>query len=491
MAFVEHSGKQVVPLWINGEARPLQPSRFIEVVNASEDRVAHHAQGADVADAIAAVEAAATAFPLWSRTPHGERRRVLLKVADLMESRGEALAQMQVLETSCMLDYGRFMSQHGTETIREIAAATTAALTGTLPPTDASGLYLSVKRPVGPVLIIPPWNSPAILGPRGVVSALAAGCTVVLKGSELCPALYRLIVQLFEDAGLPKGALNLIQARREDAAAVTEAIIAHPALRKVEFIGSAAIGRQIGLTAAKHLKPILMELGGKCPFVVLKDANLQKAVQFAAFGAFVHHGQVCFSTERIIVVKDVAEQFVRLLKDEVATRYGNGFGSAASKAFADKAHALLEDARRNGAEYLVGDNAYLGETKTGLRPTIVTGVGRAHRLRDEESFGPSATLYVVADEEEAVTLANDSAYGLVAALWSEDLLHAFEIARSRLEFGVVHVNSATPNDQPTVPIGAVKGSGWGTQNGASGIDEFLVHKQVTVHSSNEPIPFGQ
>ncbi|KAK7739093.1 hypothetical protein SLS62_011315 [Diatrype stigma] len=490
MPFVEHAGKQVVPLWVNGEARPLQPERYIEVIHAAEGRLAHYAQGADEADALAAVEAAVAAFPAWSQTSHAERRRILLRAADLIESRIEQIAQMQVLETSCMIELGRFLVFRGAETTREIAAATTVALTGAMPPVEGDSLYLSVRHPVGPVLIIPPWNSPAILGPRGMFSALAAGCTVVLKASEMCPAVYRLIVQVFEDAGLPRGAVNMVMARREDAAAVTEAIIAHPAIRKVEFIGSAPIGRQIGITAAKHMKPILMELGGKCPFIVLKDANLKKAVQFAAFGAFLHHGQVCFSTERIIVVKEVAEEFIGLLKEEVSTRYGNGFGSAASKNFADRAHALLEEARQNGAQYIVGDNAFLGAQKTGLRPTIVTGVLRGDRLRDTESFGPSATLYIVADEDEAVALANDSTYGLVAAIWSEDVLRAYKIARHRLEFGAVHVNSCTPNDQPAVPLGAVKGSGWGTQNCAHGIAEFLTHKLVTVHSSSEPFPWA-
>lgn len=158
MPFVEHAGKQVVPLWINGEARSLQPERLIDVISATEGRVAHYAQGADEADAIAAVEAAAAAFPTWSQTSHAERRRILLRAADLMESRIEQLAQMQVLETSCMIELGRFLALSGAETTREIAAATTVALTGTVPPVDSDGLYLSVKHPVGPVLIIPPWN---------------------------------------------------------------------------------------------------------------------------------------------------------------------------------------------------------------------------------------------------------------------------------------------------------------------------------------------
>lgn len=489
MTFVSYDNKKVVPLWINGEASHLNAERFFEVVNAQENKTVHYAQGANEAEAKAAVDAAAAAFQSWSQTSYSHRRALLLKVADLIEQRADEIARMHVLETSCTPAFANFLPRLTAPVLREIASQISNCLTGSVCPTETNETYAFVtKEAVGPVLIISPWNSPTILGSRGISSALAAGCTVVLKGSELCPATYRLIVSVFEDAGLPKGCLNLVQAGRSEAAAVTEAIIAHPELRKIEFIGSAGVGSVIGQVAMKHLKPVFMELGGKAPAIITRNANLPKAAQLCAFGAFNHHGQICMSTERIIVVQAVADEFARLLKEAVEKEFSNGAGSAVTKAFSDKAHNLLEDARKNGAKFLVGDNSYTGTHKTGLQPTIVTDLSHDDPLRDTEAFGPSATLYVVEDEEEALRLANDTKSGLVASIWTDDAMQGLNMSK-KLQFGSVHINSTTLNDEPTSAITGTKGSGWGSNSGAFGINEFLVQKTVTLRKSDAPIAF--
>lgn len=490
MAFIEHSGKQVIPTWMNGKAQPLEPSRFLQVTNAREDRVVHFAQGADAADARAAVDAAAEAFKTWRYSRHNERREMLLRAAYIMDSKKEGLAAAQVLETSCTFEYARFMPVLASGILREIAGCITSALTGSLPPMDVEGYGLVMKQPIGPVLCIPPWNSPAVLGGRGIASALAAGCTVVLKASEVCPWTYRILVDIFEEAGLPKGCLNQIQTGREHASAVTEALISHPNIRKIEFIGSAAVGSLIGQTAAKYLKPVWLELGGKGPALILEDADLVRAAKLCAFGAFLHHGQICFSTERIIVVKSVAKEFCRVLKAEVEANYTGEAGAAALKSGAENAHAMIETAVQNGAEMLFGDNAWLDEGHTSIRPTIITGVGQNDKIRDHETFGPSASLYVVDNDEAAVKLANDSAYGLNATIWTNDTMKALDMSR-QLEYGQVHVNTTTVNDPSTVPISGVKGSGWGDNNAAYGISEFLVNKTITLHRADEPIAFGR
>ncbi len=476
--FLEHAGKQVVPLWYDGEDCNLNPNNIFEVIHAADGTVAHHAQSASVADAQAAVDAAQAAFSTWSATSIPERRAVLLKVADLLTERADVLGVMQARETSSASSYGSYLAKVASANIREVASQITTACTGSLPP-DQSTTIMVTKQAIGPVLIISPWNSPTVLGPRSIAAALAAGCTVVLKASELCPQTYRMLCQVFADAGLPRGALNQIVVKREDASSVTEAIISHPAIRKVEFIGSAAVGSLVAQTCARHLTPILLELGGKAPAIVCRDANLAKAAATCAFGAFVHHGQICMSTERIIVVQEVSEEFSKLLKKEVNEKWYHGAGSAATTAFATKAHALLDEALRDGAEYLAGENTYIDEAKTSLRPTIVTKLARDSRLRDLESFGPSATLYVVEDEDEALRVANDSAYGLSGAIWTSDVMKGLALSK-KLECGMVHVNAGTMADFPTMAIQGVKGSGWGSNNSVYGIEEFLVTKSVTL-----------
>lgn len=485
---IQHEDREVVPSYINGKARPLASERFFEVINAISGKVVHYAQSASVDDANAACDAAAAAFPAWSGLGYWERRNILLKAADLMESSAKEIGGMHELETSATHTYGLFGPAVAAYIIREMAAQLSTAIKGeTMSHGDTRAMVL--KQAVGPVLIIPPWNSPSILGPRSFATALAAGCTIVLKASELCPLVYRILVDVFERAGIPSGVINQIQVRREEAGEVTEALLAHPAIKKVEFIGSAKIGKIIGQIAAKYTKPIIMELGGKTPAIVLKDANLEMAVKNIAFGAFCHHGQICFSTERIIVVREVADKFICLLKQEVASKYANGYGSAATKGFALASQAIVQDAKDDGAGFLIGDNSLVGPNKTTLTPTILVGVKRASLLADEESFGPSASLYIVDTVDEAVEMANDTAYGLTATVWTEqDGSLAFDIA-SRLNYGVVHINACSVTDLPITPVQGWNGSGWGSSNAGYAISEFLNTKNITVRPATSPIQF--
>jgi acyl-CoA reductase-like NAD-dependent aldehyde dehydrogenase len=311
----------------------------------------------------------------------------------------------------------------------------------------------------------------------------------VLKASELCPRTHHAIVEAFMEAGLPPGCLNQIQMGRESAPAVTEVLIADNAIRKVEFIGSATVGRIIGQVASKYLKPVLMELGGKGPALVLKDADLKRAAKLCALGAFLHHGQICMSTDRIIVVREIADEFSKYLVEEVKRGYSEGVGFAVSPSIAKHAQLLLDEASKQGATYLVGDNRALGDTGASLNPTIVTGVKSTDRLYDEETFGPSASLYVVEDEVQAIKLANESSYGLNAAVHSRDVFSALRVAR-QLEYGQVNFNTITEFDEASAPIGGVKGSGWGRNNGKFGLREFLVEKMVSVHEPDAALNFG-
>lgn len=481
-------GREVVPLFINGSALPIEEGRVHPVTSSVTDKVVHHYASTDVPTCAVACEAAWNAFSGstldtgrsgWKRASVLTRRDVILKAASLFETRREELIKTQMEETSCPQPWAVNNINTTVGYMREIASCI-SGIHGDIPPVDKPDTFAFVfKEPVGPVLVIPPWNAALVLATRALTSAIAAGCTVVLKASELSPLTHSLIVDIYHQAGLPHGVLNSVQADRTSAAEVTEALIADERIRKVEFIGSAAVGRMIGATAAKHLKPVLMELGGKCPSIVLDDANLQKAAMLSAKGAVLHHGQICFSTERIIVLRSVAKQFQELLAKIVSNEQG---GTAVHAGIAEKALAHLQEAKDKGSEFLVGGPEMA--TKNGVRPSIILVDPKTDKndlsIVDEESFGPSASLYVVEDDAEAVRLANASAYGLNATIHSTNMERAIRIGQE-LEYGQVHINSISVYTSWTGPQGGVKGSGWGRQNARWGIEEFLKEKFITYH----------
>ncbi|KAH7412025.1 Aldehyde/histidinol dehydrogenase [Phaeosphaeria sp. MPI-PUGE-AT-0046c] len=460
-----------IPLWINN--KPITTSTTIPVTQASTSSIVHHACSASSKDAINAVTNSQTAFLSWRTSTHTTRRDLIVRVADHFAAHIESFIAAQILETSCTRSWATNNVHLSISYLREIAAQV-SSVSGCIPPTEKPGtLGFVFKEPIGPVLCIAPWNAALILATRGVASAVAVGCTVVFKASEMCPLTHYLITQAFVEADAPTGVVNQIQCKREDAAQVTETVIAHEAIRKVEFIGSAAVGRAIGQLAAKYLKPVIMELGGKCPAIVLEDADLDEAASKCALGAVMHHGQICFSTERIIVLESVAEKFqsklVEQMKglDEVA-------GSAVSQSIAQHAEDVIRDAQDKVIVGGLDGNA----TGSSLKPTIVLNPGPSSRIYDEETFGPSASLYVVKDDAAAIELANKSSYGLNATVWTKDMARFMKIARE-LEYGQVHANTVSVYTSPTGSQGGVKSSGFGRQNGKWGLDEFVVEKFVS------------
>lgn len=262
---------------------------------------------------------------------------------------------------------------------------------------------------------------------------------MVLKSSEQCPYTHSLIVDIFRAAGSPPGVLNSLQAAREDAAEITEMLIADERIRKIEFIGSAAVGRLIGATAAKYLKPVLMELGGKGPAIVLDDADLDQAAELCGKGALLHHGQICFSTERVIVQRKIADVFIEKLIKVVESTPG---GTAVSERIATIAVQILQDAKDKGAKFLTGGPELA--SRNAVKPSLVLidpqTTPDQMRIVDEETFGPSASVYIVDSDEQALALANRSAYGLNATIHTKDLARAMRLGRN-LEYGQIHVNS--------------------------------------------------
>lgn len=486
----DSQGRNVVPIFIDGAALPINESRIHSLKRSTDDETLHYYAAADRAACDRACEVAwktfagdtlATGTNGWRRVSAETRRDILLGVAHLFNKRREELIKAQIDETSCPPPWAEQNVNLSIKYLKEISSRI-SSIHGEIHPIEKEDTFAFVfKEPIGPVLCIPPWNGALVLATRGLASAIGAGCTVVLKSSELCPYTHSLIVDIFHQARLPKGVLNSLSADRSTAAEITECLIANERIRKIEFIGSAAVGRLVGATAAKHLKPILMELGGKCPAIVLQGADLPKAAQLCAQGATLHHGQICFSTERIIVQKSIAKEFqTHLIK---AISQANG-GTAINTTFAEKGSSILRDASQKGAKFLTGSPDL--SSPTSITPSIILidpsnpKTKENLRILDEESFTPTATLSTITTDAEAIALANSSSYGLNATIHCNDMERAMKMARE-LETGQVHVNSSSVFTSPTGPQGGVKGSGWGRQNAKWGLGEFLVEKFVTWH----------
>src|SRR5262245_46478150 len=302
-----------------------------------------------VSSAIAAAEAADAAFPGWSALGPNARRSLLNAAADALESRADAFVEAMRQEVRASEPWARFNVQLGAGMVREAAALTTQ-ITGEVIPSDKPGLLsLALREPVGVVLRIAPWNAPVILGCRAIAAPVACGNVVILKASERCPKTHALIVAAFAEAGFPEGVVNLVNNAPDEAAEVVGALIDHPAVRRINFTGSTAVGRIVATRAAEHLKPVLLELGGKAPLIVLEDADLDEAVKAAAFGAFMNAGQICMSTERIIVVDGIADQFAEMFAAKAASMPSPAVGEQIDDAAQSKVAALIDDAVAKGA----------------------------------------------------------------------------------------------------------------------------------------------
>ena len=477
---------------INGLAVSAENGATFERRNPLDGSVATRAPAASTADAAAACDAAAEAFKTWSQTGPNERRMLLLKAADALEAKTPKFVAAVPAETGATGMWAGFNVMLAAGMIREAAALTTQ-IGGEVIPSDVPGsLAMGLRQPAGVVLGIAPWNAPVILGVRAIATPLACGNTVILKGSENCPHTHQLIVEAFQDAGFPAGVVNYITNAPADAGAVVEAMVAHPAVRRVNFTGSTRVGKLIAMTCAKHLKPVVLELGGKAPLVVLDDADLDAAVNGAAFGAFANSGQICMSTERIIVDRKVADDFVaKFVKKAKSLPLGDPrkpepcvLGSVIGMGTVEHCNALIDDALAKGAKLVCG-----GKADSTLMPaTILDHVTPKMRIYHEETFGPVKCIVRVDGVDAAVDCANDNEYGLSAAVFGRDTARAIQVAR-RIDSGICHVNGPTVHDEAQMPFGGVKGSGMGRFGGKAGIHEFTELRWITVQTGERHYPF--
>jgi acyl-CoA reductase-like NAD-dependent aldehyde dehydrogenase len=477
---------------INGLAVSAEKGATFERRNPLDGSVATRAPAASTGDAVAAVDAAAEAFKTWKLTGPSERRALLLKAADALEVLTPKFVEAVPAETGATGLWAGFNVMLAAGMIREAAALTTQ-IGGELIPSDVPGsLAMGVRQPAGVVLGIAPWNAPIILGVRAIATPLACGNTVILKGSENCPRTHQLIVQAFQDAGFPAGVVNYITNAPADAGAVVEAMVAHPAVRRVNFTGSTRVGKLLALTCAKYLKPSVLELGGKAPMVVLDDADLEAAVNGAAFGAFANSGQICMSTERFIVDRKIADDFVAMFaKKAKGLPLGDPrkpepvvLGSVIGMGTVEHCNALIDDALAKGAKLVCG-----GKADSTLMPaTLLDHVTPKMRIYSEETFGPVKCIVRVDGVEAAIDCANDNEYGLSASVFGRDTARALTVAQ-RIESGICHVNGPTVHDEAQMPFGGVKGSGWGRFGGRAGIAEFTELRWITVQTGERHYPF--
>ncbi|MFB4373675.1 aldehyde dehydrogenase [Agrobacterium sp. CR_3] len=479
-----------IQLLINNEDRAALAGGIYERVDPVTGQVATKAAAGQVEDAKSAADAAAAAFAEWSSTGPGERRKLLLKAADIMDSKAGEFIRLMTAETGATAPWGGFNTMFAANILREAAAMTTQ-ISGEIIPSDKPGtLAMGVRQAAGVCVGIAPWNAPVILGTRAIAMPLACGNTVILKASELCPGTHRLIGEVLREAGLPKGVVNIVTNAPEDAARVVEALVAHPAVKRINFTGSSRVGKIIAKLAAEHLKPILLELGGKAPFLVLDDADLDAAVNAAAFGAYMNQGQICMSTERIIVDSKVADAFVEKLAAKArALPAGDPrghvvLGSLVTPEAAERVQEMVDDAVARGAALVAGGK----RNGSIMEATLVDHVTPDMRIYSEESFGPAKSVIRVNGDEEAIRVANDTEYGLSSAVFSRNVERAMAVAR-RIESGICHINGPTVHDEAQMPFGGVKASGYGRFGGRAAIAEFTDLRWITVEDAQQHYPF--
>lgn len=478
-----------VPLLIAGKAQPAADGRTFERLSPFNGEVVSKVAAATLEDADSAVAAAQAAFPAWAALAPGERRMRLLKAAELMEARApEFMAAAS--ETGAAANWYGFNVQLAAGMLREAAAMTTQIVGEVIPSNVPGSFAMGLRQPCGVVLGIAPWNAPVILGVRALAMPLACGNTVVLKAAEASPFTHRLIGQVLQDAGLGDGVVNVVSNAPEDAPQIVARLIANPAVRRVNFTGSTHVGRIVAQLCAQHLKPALLELGGKAPLLVLEDADLDAAVAAAVFGAYFNQGQICMSTERLIVDAKVADAFVQKLSAKVADlRAGPAedtnavLGSLIDAAAGQRIQVLVNDAVSKGARLAAGG----GLKGSIMQPVLLDGVTEAMRLYREESFGPVAVVLRGEGDEELLRLANDSEFGLSAAIFSRDVSRALSLAQ-RVESGICHINGPTVHDEAQMPFGGVKSSGYGSFGSRASIEHFTQLRWVTVQNGPRHYP---
>ncbi|MGW0706213.1 aldehyde dehydrogenase family protein [Streptomyces sp. NPDC002643] len=480
-------------LLIGGKDVPAASGRTAEDLDPFTGEVYATVAAAGPEDVKRAVDAADAAFEEWAALAPFARRAIFFKAAELLESRGDQVADIMAREAGGTRPWAYFNVALAANILREAAAAITAPRGEVLSTQEQGALGLAVREPLGVVAAFAPWNAPVILGVRAVAAPLAAGNTVVVKPSEDAPiACGLLVADVFREAGLPDGLLNVVTNDPADAAEIATALISDPRVRAVNFTGSTGVGRIIGEQAGRLLKPAVLELGGKNAVIVLDDADVDYAVDAATFSVFMNAGQICMSGDRILVHESLAEEFAQKFTAKVATLQAGDpsdphtvIGPLVSAKAAERVAALVEDAVAKGATVLTGGGRPEGAVHAA---TVLTDVPKDADLYYTESFGPLCVLETFSEDDAAVAIANDTDNGLTCGIITENATHGLVVAR-RVRTGIVHINDQSVADEPQVPFGGVKASGYGRFGGRWGIEAFSNTRWVTIATQQAHYPF--
>lgn len=474
-------------LWVDAENN----AKF-ERRHPVNDALVTEAASASIADANKAAESAHAAFKTWRQSPPSERRRLLLKTADILESMTPKFIEVMAPEVGAAALWAGFNVHLAANVFREAASLATQIQGETLPTDKPGTLSMTLRQPVGAVLSIVPWNGTVVLAARAIAYPLVCGNTVVFRGSEASPKTHALVAQALVEAGFPAGVLNYLSNSAQSSPEIVDTLISHKAIRRINFTGSTRVGRIVAEKAAKHLKRCLLELGGKSPLVVLDDANVDETVKAAVFGSFLFQGQICMSTERLIVDEKVADEFVakfaarakELTSGDPAANPQCVVGPMINPSSGARINDMLQDALAKGAKVVCG-----GIAAGAVMPaTILDHVNSSMRIYDEETFGPITVVVRVKSTQEAIDVANDSAYGLSSGVFGRDVNRALSVAME-LEYGSVHVNGSTVQNEAQAPYGGTKNSGYGRFDGRAVIDEFTELKWVTIEPQVQQYPF--
>ncbi|MFZ3562614.1 NAD-dependent succinate-semialdehyde dehydrogenase [Streptomyces sp. BH055] len=462
-------------LFIGGSWRPAASGATFGVEDPSVARELRTVADAGAEDARAASEAAGAAQESWAATAPRERSEILRRAFELIMQRQDELALLMTLEMGKPLAEARGEVAYAAEFFRWFAEEAVRIEGGYQASPDGKDRFVVMKRPVGPVLLITPWNFPLAMGTRKIGPAIAAGCTMIIKPAEQTPLTMLKLAEIMTEAGVPAGVLNVLTTSRPGE--VVEPLLRGGTIRKLSFTGSTAVGRLLIEQSAEHVLRVSLELGGNAPFIVCEDADLDKAVEGAMAAKMRNIGEACTAANRLYVHESVAAEFAENLSARMAalavgrgTEDGVTVGPLIDEDGRGKVEELVADAVERGAKVLTGGERAEGEGYF-YTPTVLTGVSPESALMSQEIFGPVAPILTFTDEDEVVAAANDTEYGLVSYLFTENLERAFRLSE-RLETGMVGLNKGVVSN-PAAPFGGVKASGLGREGGRVGIDEFL------------------
>lgn len=471
-------------LLINGEWRDAASGETFEVENPATGETLATLASAGSDDAMAALDAACAVKDEWARTSPRERSNILRRAFDLVTERKDEFAALMTLEMGKPLAEAYGEVTYGAEYLRWFSEEAVRDYGATLPAPEGTIQIVTRRKPVGPCLLITPWNFPLAMATRKVGPAVAAGCTMVLKPAKLTPLTSQYFAQTMIEAGLPAGVLNVVSGK--SASAISEPLMADSRLRKVSFTGSTPVGKTLLKAAADNVLRTSMELGGNAPFIVFEDADLDQAVEGAMGAKMRNIGEACTAANRFIVHESVADEFAKKFAAKIGElKLGNGLdegvtcGPLIEKKALENVTALVDDAVEKGATVLIGGKPGEGEGYF-YTPTVLTNVSRDARVAQEEIFGPVAPILTFSTEAEAIEIANDTEFGLASYVYTENSDRMWRLADG-LEFGLMGYNAGVISNA-AAPFGGVKQSGMGREGGAEGIAEYTSLQYIGVRN---------